>query len=122
MQPQHLYQNKEASALLWKVADASSPAVLRQTVMRSLVNDVSRGDSVQAFSRLWTLTGELSCFIACRKTYVDADRVTTHRGSLEAGGSVPSPTILHPRWLTFGGYRIEKARSRLDAMRVGPLY
>jgi hypothetical protein len=59
MQPQHLYQNKEASALLWKVADASSPAVLRQTVMRSLVNDVSRGDSVQAFSRLWTLTGEL---------------------------------------------------------------
>jgi hypothetical protein len=77
---------------------------------------------VQAFSRLWTLTGELSCFIACRKTYVDADRVTTHRGSLEAGGSVPSPTILHPRWLTFGGYRIEKARSRLDAMRVGPLY
>ena len=58
MQPRHLYHHQEASALLWKVTDASSPALLRRTVMRSLIGDVTSTDSVQAFSRLWTLTGK----------------------------------------------------------------
>lgn len=60
MQPRYLYHHKEAAAVLWRVADVSSPALLRQTVMRSLIRDTAGADSIRAFNRFWTLTGNLT--------------------------------------------------------------
>jgi hypothetical protein len=58
MRPNYLHTHLESVALLWKVADATSPRVIGNAIMKTLLNEHTRAEGLRSFAQLWNLTGE----------------------------------------------------------------